>query len=151
VHLQPKASLYLTSYAQQRPNLLGGNVPEQLREDYNSQPYWVAAEVGAILWAGNLRPRWLQPAVGYAGKDMVYYDDGTNAQVGLRPCRQSFLVLNMDLRCIASRSVLLKKVFNTLSIFHLPAPALEISGRNRLRWHGLHIWGLDFLSIKVAI
>ena len=69
---------------------------------------------------------------------MVHNDDGTNATVGLRPYRQLYLALNMDLRRIPTHSPVLKKVFYTLSIFHLLALALEITGRNSFRFHGLY-------------
>jgi hypothetical protein len=138
VRLMPKVSFHLTSYAQQRPNVLGSTVAERLLKDYNGQTYWLAADVGAFLKSGSRWPRWLQPAVGYAGKEMVYNDDGTNAQVGLRPYRQLFLSLDVDLRRIPTRSVVLKRVFYAFSIFHLPAPALEYNGRSGFSFHPLY-------------
>jgi hypothetical protein len=44
----------------------------------------------------------------------------------------------VDLRRIPTRSVLLRRVFYALSIFHLPAPALELNGRGQWRWHALY-------------
>ena len=139
VRIMPKWSFHLTGYAQQRPNVLGRTVPERLLKDYNGQTYWLCTDVGAFLKPGNRWPRWLQPAVGYGGQDMVYNDDGTNAAAGLRPYRQFYLSVDVDLRRIPTRSVLLKRVFYTLSIFHLPAPALEYNGRNGFRFHGLYM------------
>ena len=138
VRIMPKWSFHLTGYAQQRPNVLGSNVPERWLKDYNGQTYWLCTDVGAFLKPGNRWPRWLQPAVGYGGEDMVYNDDGTNAAAGLRPYRQFYLSLDVDLRRIPTRSPLLKKIFYTLSIFHLPAPALEFNGRNGFQFHGLY-------------
>jgi len=113
-------------------------VPERWLKDYNGQTYWLCTDVGAFLKPDNRWPRWLQPAVGYGGQDMVYNDDGTNAAAGLRPYRQFYLSLDVDLRRIPTRSALLKRVFYTLSIFHLPAPALEFNGRNGFQFHGLY-------------
>ena len=138
VRIMPKWSFHLTGYAQQRPNVLGRTVPERWLKDYNGQTYWLCTDVGAFLKPGNRWPRWLQPAVGYGGEDMVYNDDGTNAAVGLRPYRQFYLSLDVDLRRIPTRSPLLKKLFYTFSIFHLPAPALEFNGRNGFRFHSLY-------------
>lgn len=138
VRIMPKWSFHLTSYAALRPNVLGRNVPERWLKDYNGQTYWLCTDVGAFLKPGNRWPRWLQPAVGYGGQDMVYNDDGTNAAKGLRPYRQFYLSLDVDLRRIPTRSPLLKKVFYTLSIFHLPAPALEYNPRNGFGFHGLY-------------
>ncbi|MFC7669164.1 DUF2279 domain-containing protein [Hymenobacter humi] len=139
IRIMPKWSFHLSPYAPQRPNVLGKSVPERWLKDYNGQTYWLCTDVGAFLKPGNRWPRWLQPAVGYGGEDMVYNDDGTNAAAGLRPYRQFYLSLDVDLRRIPTRSALLKKVFYTLSIFHLPAPALEYNGRNGFRFHGLYM------------
>ena len=139
VRIMPKWSFHLTSYAAMRPNVLGSNVPERWLKDYNGQTYWLCTDVGAFLKPGNRWPRWLQPAVGYGGQDMVYNDDGTNAAQGLRPYRQFYLSVDVDLRRIPTRSVLLKRVFYTLSIFHLPAPALEYNPSNGFGFHGLYM------------
>lgn len=138
VRLTPKWSFRLTPYAQRRPNVLGHSAPERWLKDYNGQTYWLCTDVGAFLRPGRRWPRWLQPALGYGGKDLVYNDDDTSAAAGLHPYRQFFLSLDVDLRRIPTRSLLLKRVFYTLSIFHLPAPALEYNGRTGLRWHGLY-------------
>lgn len=69
---------------------------------------------------------------------MVYHDDGTNAARGLRPYRQFYLSLDVDLLRIPTRSVVLKQMFYALSIFHLPAPALEYTPRNGFGFHELY-------------
>ena len=138
VRIMPKWSFRLTGYAARRPNVLGTSVPERWLKDYNGQTYWLCTDVGAFLKPGNRWPRWLQPAVGYGGEDLVYNDAGVNAANGLRPYRQYYLSLDVDLRRIPTRSVLLRRVFYALSIFHLPAPALEYNGRNGFRFHGLY-------------
>ncbi|GAA4355386.1 DUF2279 domain-containing protein [Hymenobacter saemangeumensis] len=138
IRIMPKLSFRLTDYAQRRPNVLGKTVPERLLKDYNGQTYWLCTDVGAFLGAGSRWPRWLQPALGYGGEDLVYNDDGVNAAQGLRPYRQYYLSLDVDLRRIPTRSVLLKRVFYALSIFHLPAPALELNGRGEWQLHGLY-------------
>jgi Predicted periplasmic lipoprotein (DUF2279) len=137
IRLLPKLSFRLTPYAAQRPNVLGSNLPERLLKDYNGQTYWLCADLQAFSTKKLPWPRWLQPALGYGGRDMVYNDDGSNAAQGLRPYRQFYLSLDVDLRRIPTRSPLLKKVFYTLSIFHLPAPALEINGRQGVVGHWL--------------
>lgn len=140
VRLMPKFSFHLTAYAARRPNVLGRTVAERFLKDYNGQTYWLCADVGAFLSLppGSRYPRWLQPALGYGGQDMVYNDDGTNAAAGLRPYRQFYLSLDVDLRRIPTRHVWLRRVFYTLSIFHLPAPALEVNGRGQVVFHPLY-------------
>ena len=137
IRLMPKISFRLTPFAAQRPNVLGRTLPERLLKDYNGQTYWLCADLHAFSARKLPWPRWLQPALGYGGTEMVYNDDGTNAAAGLRPYRQFYLSLDVDLRRIPTRSPLLKKVFYTLSIFHFPAPALEINGRQGLVGHWL--------------
>ena len=132
-----KWSFHLTSYAQQRPNVLGRTVPERWLKGYNDRAYWPCTDVGDFLKPGNRWPRWLQPTVGYSGTEMGYNDKGTNAIIGLRLYRELYLSLDVDLRRIPTRSVLLKRVFYALSIFRPPAPALEYNGRNGFRLHGL--------------
>ena len=138
VRLRPKWSFHLTDYAARRPNVLGRTVPERWLKDYNGQTYWLCADVGAFLRPGNRWPRWLQPAVGYGAEDLVYNDAGANAAASLRPYRQYYLSLDVDLRRIPTRSKALKRVFYTLGIFHLPAPALEYNARTGFGFHGLY-------------
>jgi hypothetical protein len=134
IRATPKVSFRLTGYARQRPNVLGRTVAERLLKDYNGQTYWLCTDVGAFLKKDSRWPRWLQPALGYGGQEMVYNDDGTSAAAGLRPYRQYFLSLDVNLRRIPTRSALLKRVFYVAGIVHLPAPALEYNARQG--WHG---------------
>jgi hypothetical protein len=134
VRLMPKVSFRLTDYARQRPNVLGRTVAERLLKDYNGQTYWLCADVGAFLKTGSRWPRWLQPALGYGGQDMVYNESAASATAGLRPYRQYFFSLDVDLRRISTRHAWLRQVFYAASIVHLPAPALEWNGRQG--WHG---------------
>ncbi|WP_201743889.1 DUF2279 domain-containing protein [Hymenobacter busanensis] len=138
VRIMPKISFHLTPYAARRPNVLGSTVPERLLKDYNGQTYWLCTDVGAFLPAGSRWPRWLQPALGYGAQEVVYNDPDASRQAGLRPYRQYYLSLDVDLRRIPTRSKTLRRVFYALSIFHLPAPALELNSRRGLVAHGLY-------------
>jgi hypothetical protein len=135
IRLMPKVSFRLTGYAAQRPNVLGRTVAERLLKDYNGQTYWLCTDVGAFLKKDSRWPRWLQPALGYGGQEMVYNDDGTNAAAGLRPYRRYFLSLDVDLRRIPTRHPWLRRVFYAASIIHLPAPALEWNPRSGWQGH----------------
>ena len=94
--------------------------------------------MGAFLKLGNRWPRWLQPAVGYGGEGMIYNNDGTNAVAGLHAYRQFYLSLDVDLRRIPTRSVLLRRVLYALSVIYLPSPALEYSQRNGFQFHSFY-------------
>jgi uncharacterized protein YfiM (DUF2279 family) len=41
----PKYSFHTTAYAQQRPDLLGSSLQEQLLKDYNGQTYWLSVNM----------------------------------------------------------------------------------------------------------
>lgn len=138
VRVTPKVSFRLTSYARQRPAVLGATVAERLLKDYNGQTYWLCTDVGAFLKPEHRWPRWLQLALGYGGQEMVYNDEGTSAAAGLRPYRQYFLSLDVDLRRIPTRHPWLRRVFYVVSIVHLPAPALEWNARQGLHGYALY-------------
>lgn len=124
VRLMPKVSFRLTDYARQRPTVLGKTAAERLLKNYNGQTYWLCTDVGAFLKKDSRWPRWLQPALGYGGQEMVYNDPGASAAAGWRPYRQYYLSLDVDLRRIPTRHAWLRRVFYAASIVHLPAPAL---------------------------
>ncbi|TGE18291.1 DUF2279 domain-containing protein [Hymenobacter elongatus] len=138
VRLTPKYSFHTTSYARQRPNVLGKSLAEQHLKDYNGQTYWLCADVAAWLKPESKWPRWLQPAVGYGAQEMVFNDPTANAALGLRPYRQYYLSLDVNLMRIPTRSKLLRRVLYVASIFHLPAPALEYSSRRGFVLHGFY-------------
>ncbi|WP_216818564.1 YfiM family protein [Solirubrum puertoriconensis] len=138
VRLMPKVSFRTTPYAQRRPNVLGKNLGERLLKDYNGQTYWLCADVGAFLPEGNRWPRWLQPTLGYGAQQMLYNDPDTNRAAGLDAYRQYYLSFDIDLRHIPTRSKALRTVFYVASIFHLPAPALELNRKRGLVLHGLY-------------
>jgi hypothetical protein len=134
IRVTPKVSFRLTGYARQRPAVLGKTVAERLLKDYNGQTYWLCTDVGAFLKKESRWPRWLQPALGYGGQEMVYNESDAAATAGLRPYRQYYLSLDVDLRRIPTRHAWLRRVFYAASIVHLPAPALEWNARRG--WHG---------------
>ena len=52
VRITLKWSFHLTSYAQQRPNVLGRTVPERWLKGYNDRAYWPCTDVGDFLKPG---------------------------------------------------------------------------------------------------
>lgn len=137
IRITPKVSFQLTGYARQRPAVLGKTVAERLLKDYNGQTYWLCTDVSAFLKSESRWPAWLQPAVGYGGQEMVYNDKAASAAAGLRPYRQYYLSLDVDLRRVPTRHTWLRRVLYVASIVHVPAPALEWNARRGLHGHAL--------------
>jgi len=123
VRIYPKYSFHRTSFAEQRPELLGDGLLEEMIKDYNGQTIWLSVDIDKFLKF----PKWLNLAVGYGAENMIYANDSQNIDQGLYPYRQLYLSLDFDLTAIKSRS----KVVNTLIYFanmiKLPAPTIEFS------------------------
>ncbi|MFC5271682.1 DUF2279 domain-containing protein [Adhaeribacter terreus] len=145
IRIQPKFSFHKTRYAALRPNVLGQSLAERALKDYNGQTYWLSVDVAKFLPHESKYPKWLNLAAGYGAEEMVYNDPEMNRQAGLenlgqplKPYRQYYLTVDLNLRAIKTRSKILRTAFYILDIFHLPAPALEYNNRNKLRFHGLY-------------
>ena len=134
VRIRPKWSFHLTPYAARRPNVLGSTVPERFLKDYNGQTYWLAPDLGTFLKPGSRWPRWLSPTLGYGAEDLVYNDDGTNAAADLRPYRQFYLSLDVNLRQIPTPQRSAEAYF--LHAQHFP-PARPGPGMEPTQW----VWG----------
>ena len=72
LRIVPKFSFSRSPYAQQRPNVLGSNLLEEILKDYNGQTYWFSANIYSFLHDESLFPKWLNVALGYGGEQMVF-------------------------------------------------------------------------------
>ena len=131
----PKFSFYPSTFASQRPNVLGSNMAEQIIKDYNGQTYWLAFNVNSFLKKGNKIPSWIAISIGYGAENMIYAQDATNQQIGLNPYRKYLLALDLDLSKINTKSKIVNQIFKRLNMIHLPGPALELSK------HGVEVHG----------
>ena len=145
IRIQPKFSFHTTSYASLRPNVLGSNLPERALKDYNGQTYWLCVDVAKFLPEETRYPKWLNLAAGYGAEEMVYNDPDANREIGmqrlgspLKPYRQYYFTIDLNLRSIRTRSKVLKTILYVADIFHLPAPALEFNNRNQFKFHPLY-------------
>ena len=138
LRITPKYSFHTTRYAEMRPNVLGQSIAEQALKDYNGQTYWLAANLKMFLPDESRWPAWLGVAAGYGAQQMVYNDPDSNARIGLKAYRQFYLAPDIDLRAVKTRSKVLKTVLYLVQIVHLPAPALEFSGKHKVRLHPLY-------------
>ncbi|MDN4165568.1 DUF2279 domain-containing protein [Cytophagales bacterium LB-30] len=131
-----KFSYYPSEYAQYRPDYLGANPLEQLFLDYNSQTYWLSANIRSIFHQAKV-PAWLNLAVGYSGDGMLgeftnpRVIDGKLAPVLTRE-RQFLLSLDVDFTRIPTSRPWLKKTFKALNVLKIPFPALEYTKKRGL-------------------
>lgn len=121
--LYPKFSFHTTSYANQRPDVLGSTLLEQMIKDYNGQTYWISADVDKFVRF----PKWLNIAVGYGAHEMVYATDEANLAQGLNPYRQFYVGLDVDLTAIKSRSSFVNSLIFLANMIKIPGPTLEFS------------------------
>jgi hypothetical protein len=145
IRIQPKFSFHKTKYAGLRPNVLGNSLAKRALKDYNGQTYWLCVDLAKFLPKESKYPKWLNLALGYGAEEMVFNDPDANREIGLqelgvplKPYRQYYFTIDLNLRAIKTRSKVLKTAFYILDIFHLPAPALEYNNRNQWKLHGLY-------------
>lgn len=131
VRIHPKFSFHRTSFAKQRPEVLGNGVSEILK-DYNGQTIWLSVDVAKF--APNSKwPKWLQVSGGYGAENMIFANDRQNVD----PHRQYYLSVDVNWTAIPTRSRFLKTVLKVVNIIKLPAPALEFSKRG-VKAHALY-------------
>lgn len=131
--LRVKLSAVPTSYAGQRPSLLGETLPERFLKDYNGQTLWISGNLKAFRPESQL-PAWLNVAVGYGAEGMV-----TAAELpGDGRYRQYYLSPDVDLTKLPVKKPWLRTMLFVLNSIKLPAPALEWNGRDGWRGHWLH-------------
>ena len=75
--IKPKFSFTPTSFAQERPNVLGNGLHEEILKDYNGQTYWLSVDLYAFLNEESKFPKWLNFVFGYGVNNIVYANDFT--------------------------------------------------------------------------
>ncbi len=123
--IYPKFSFHRTSFAKERPSILGSGLAEEIIKDYNGQTYWLSVDMDKFVRF----PKWLNLAVGYGAEEMRFARDSQNIAQNFYPYRQFYLGIDFDLTGIKSRY----KAVNTLLYFanmvKIPAPTLEFSNK----------------------
>lgn len=135
--IRPKFSFHPTPFAEQRPSLLGDSFPSQLLKDYNGQTYWLSVDIKKFLPEQSRYPAWLNLALGYGTKGMVYARPDQSQEAGYQPVAQFYLSPDINLSQLKSRKKLLRLLLFVLDGIHLPAPALEIN-KNGIRLHPIY-------------
>ena len=125
---------YREELISRRNQLFGSSVAERILKDYNSQTYWLSANISS-LFPGTKLPPWLNVAVGYGAGGM--YGGRSNTWIdkegivhdytATRRVRKFYLSPDVDLTRIRTRSKVFKKVFFVLNMLKVPAPALQVT------------------------
>lgn len=123
-----------------RDQLFGSSLAERILKDYNSQTYWLSANVSSFFPESKF-PVWLNIAFGYGADGM--YGGRSNTWIDkegiahdytdIRRVRRFYLSPDVDLTRIRTRSKVLKKVFFVLNMVKVPAPALEVATGQKLK------------------
>ncbi len=127
-------------YAPYCPSKLGENHLERLIKDYNSQTYWLSANIGSFLRKDSKFPKWINVAVGYGAKGMLGAKANPSECNGeplphYERVRQYYLSMDVDWTKIKTDSKVLGTVFKLMSFIKLPFPALEINKEDGAVWH----------------
>lgn len=146
--LQIKFSYYPYKYPAdliaRRNSLFGSGPAERILKDYNSQTYWLSANLHSF-WKESRIPKWLNVSFGYSSDLMLgayenkWVDkDGTAYDYTNYPrIRRFYIAPDIDFTKIRTKSKLLRSVFFALNAVKFPAPTLEIS-QGKLKGHWLY-------------
>ena len=138
-----KFSFHTTSYSKFRPELLGDRVVENVFKDYNGQSYWLSLNLASFLNEDSKFPQWLNIAVGYGAEGMLGANENPSIVGGkdipeFIRYRKALFSLDIDLTRIKTKSPILKCLFNTISIFKIPFPAIEYNKLEGVHFHPLY-------------
>jgi uncharacterized protein YfiM (DUF2279 family) len=128
-----------SEYAKLSNGYLGNNSLESLFLDYNGHTYWLSTNLNNLVWKDRI-PSWINIAVGYSANGMYgeFKNKTSYKGVPIPPTdryRQFFLSPDIDWTKIPTNSAFLKVLFQALNFVKLPAPALEINGKGKIKGH----------------
>ncbi len=142
--ISPKFSWHPTSFAKQRPELLGKNYSEQWLKDYNGQTYWLSANIASFEQNQDSKiPKYLNMAFGYSIENMIAADPEKSKRLGRKPIRQFFFSPDLDLTRIKTDSDFLRGFLFLANMLKIPAPALEVQirperPRIKIKFHAIY-------------
>jgi hypothetical protein len=125
--------------------LFGALGVEKVLKDYNSQTYWLSANVHAFFPESSF-PKWLNIAVGYnvrlmlGGTENKWIDkNGTTIDQTNRPRYKRFLLsADVDLTKIDTKNKALKTIFSIFNCIKIPAPTLEFNSKGEIKAYGIY-------------
>ena len=134
IRIHPKYSFNRTNYQKYRPDVLGSNLSEELIKDYNGQHQWLSFDLSRF---NDHLPKWLNIAIGYGAKGMVYANKSDNIENGFNPRRLYFLALDFDFNEYKTKSKFINTALYFVNMIKLPAPTLEFSN-DKFKFHSFY-------------
>ena len=136
---------YDPSLISRRNQLFGAGPLERTLKDYNSQTYWISANLRAFFTKSRL-PAWLNISVGYAADGMLggtensWTDKQGNQfnRTDIPRVRRFFIAPDIDLTRIKTKKKWLRTIFFAFNSLKIPAPAIEFTSKGKLRGHWLY-------------
>jgi hypothetical protein len=128
-----------------RNQLFGNSLPERILKDYNSQTYWLSANVHAFF-PDSKWPAWLNIAVGYNSNGLLggYANTWTDKQGNTFnrydiPRERHFLLSpDLDLTRIKTNRKWLRTLLSVANMVKIPAPALSLSSNGKMKMYALY-------------
>ncbi|MBD3635728.1 MAG: DUF2279 domain-containing protein [Crocinitomicaceae bacterium] len=133
-----KYSYQPSPYRALRPSVLGETELQAMFKDYNAQTYWASINFNDLV--PQIKPKWLNLAIGYSGSGMVnasktyLTDDG----IAIEPYRQFFLSLDVHLEKIETDKKWLKTTLSILNCIKVPFPAVDLSNKHEPSFHWMY-------------
>lgn len=136
---------YKTPELERRRNqLFGSSLPERILKDYNSQTYWMSANIRSF-WKDSRWPVWLNLAAGYSADGMLggftnHWTDKEGISYDysdISRTRRFYLSADIDLTRIRTNKKWVRTLLSAANMIKVPAPALELNSRGQFKLHPL--------------
>lgn len=146
--VQVKFSFYPQRYPaslRTRSNeIFGAGVAERMLKDYNAQTYWISVNPSSFMKQSRF-PAWLNISVGYGVEGVLgarsnIWTDENGIEIrrtDIDRVRRFYLAPDLDLTRIKTNSRFLRTALFVLNAVKIPAPALELNSRGKLRVHAV--------------
>jgi uncharacterized protein YfiM (DUF2279 family) len=146
--IQFKFSFHKKNYGEEQltkraDNLYGTSWYERMLKDYNGQTYWLSANIKSFFPDTKL-PAWLNVAAGYGADGMfggfsnqwteTPYSSFLIDRSDIKRVRQFYLAPDIDFTKIKTNKKWLRTAFHFLNAFKMPAPALMLDTKGKLRF-----------------
>ena len=136
---------YPSDLTQRSDELFGDGGMERVLKDYNSQTYWISANLRSFMPDSRI-PRWFNVSVGYnarlmlGGTENVWTDENGTIYdyTDIERYRRFFLSVDVDLTKIKTNKKWLRSIFSLVNSIKVPAPAIEYNSKGEFKLHGFY-------------